>query len=168
MTLEHTSGPEASIPKELAADLDEVTFLLRGWAISESSDSVHRQQLRKREYSQACQILEGVYYRSSKAGLFIRLSIPKDSEEIRTKQMDRNAYDLVEVRQLGAIKPGESLLLKDKKETWNVRVPYPGEWNVYYGDFRRTLEVADIARTLRDNGGRLDFVSRDIDSSPPA
>jgi len=75
---------------------------------------------------------------------------------------------LVEISTGERLKPGESLLLKHKSETLNVRVPYPGERNVYYDDFGRTLEVADIARVLAP-GDSLDLIDEvRANSSPEA
>ncbi|MBI2592354.1 hypothetical protein HYW36_02645 [Candidatus Saccharibacteria bacterium] len=137
--------------------LEEASSTLISWATSEQSDSVRRQQLRRQAYSEACKILERIYHQTHKYGLYVRLNIPEEPEGIRTRRLDRNAYGLIEISTGEKLEPGESLLLKHKSETWNVRVPYPGERNVYYGDFRRTLEVADIARILA-SGGSLDLI----------
>src|SRR5438552_1218993 len=100
--------------EDLTAGLEEAIDLLRSWAFSEHSDSVRRQELRRREYSNACRTLEKIYQQAYLRGLYIRLNIPEESEEIRTKRLGRNAYDLIEISTGESLKPGESFLLKRK------------------------------------------------------
>src|SRR3989344_5784673 len=139
---------------DVASQLDEASYLLNSWATSEQSDSVRHQELRKREYAQACGLLKEVYADVFKTGKQLRLTMPAEGEVVRARSLSRNAYDLYEVGYGGDLEPGQSMILKTHQSLMNTDQRAS---NVYFGDYRKYLEVADIARILGE-GGSLELV----------
>src|SRR5581483_2011900 len=81
--------------------LQEAAFLLQAWYQSRDSDSVERQELRKREYSQVCEMLRDVAGKAHWLEQQITVTLAQDSEPIETRQMDQNAYNLVSFAKRG-------------------------------------------------------------------
>ncbi len=146
---------------EVERDLEEAAFLLKAWASSEQSDSVRRQELRKREYAQACRLLKQVFADTYRSGKVIRLTISEDSQPVRTQTMRRNSYDFYERGRGGDLEPGQPIILKTHKGLMDLE---HRATNVYFGDYRRYLEVADIGRAL-NSGARLELVDQPAEES---
>lgn len=153
--------PDKEVAKAVEAmhnGIGEVTFLLKAWHESSDSDSVRRQELRKREYDQACQKLSLVVGASKKVGLEINITLPDNCEPLTTLSISKGAYDFKQVHPSGKLAPGEALHLNSETRLVDYRNK---RTLVYFGNRRQYLEVAGIAEVL-GNGGALVISSPEI------
>ncbi|MDP9211766.1 MAG: hypothetical protein M3N59_00630 [bacterium] len=115
--------------------------------------------MRKGNYARACETLEELVGRSRQAGHAMRLTIGE--EPVEDKRISKGPYDFLSVDSGEEIAPGESILLKSVQELLQVQ---QRTRTVYLGDYRRTLEVADIAQVL-GSGGKLELVEAEAQAA---
>ena len=139
--------------ERLQAQLQEADFLLRAWYTSRDSDSVRRQQLREREYSQATGLLTGLHLAVQRHGHVLTLVVPEGSEPVRTHALVKGAYDFVGETPGKKIEPGSSLALEHSRE---LTMAHGGRFLrfTYFGEHSRQLRAAEIAEVL-GKGGEL-------------
>jgi hypothetical protein len=154
--MEQSAGKLEILPEDkekameaAARNVDEISFLLASWYRSRDSDSVRQQAQRKSDYTQACDRLRLVVGAAKNLGVDVSLSLPEDSEAVTTRSIRKGAYDSMEVNSRGVLSPGETILLKHETTLTSYirRIN-----NVYFGDYRRDMEVADIAEALGKGG----------------
>ena len=129
--------------------------MLGTWYRSKDSDSVSMQELRKREYARACDLLRLIVGTSRYVNHKLVATAAEDGELLDTRDLTRHTYGGVTVeRGRQPLQPGESFDLKDERTlTYHLRRVS----NVYFGHYTAYLEAADIAKLLA-NGGKLELV----------
>lgn len=140
--------------EELNSRLEQARDLLTSWVGSEDSDSVARRNLRIREYADACSMLQQIWRDTYGTDISLGLTMPAEGEPFRGHYFSKNAYDFIEKHVGRELEPAETVILKSHEEHTNM---LQRATNVYFGDYKRYFEVADIGRIL-SAGGTLDLI----------